>query len=74
MVLLVILAFTAQYLRVRSIYLCAPALVMPFNYLTVLLGVLIDTVIFGLHYNGYMVIGMVLASLGLFSKFALLKI
>lgn len=73
-VLLVGFAFSAQYLRVRSIYLCSPALVMPFNYVTVILGVAIDLLVFGSHYNGPIVLGMILASLGLFSKFVLLKI
>jgi drug/metabolite transporter (DMT)-like permease len=70
---LVILAFLAQYFKVKSVYMCSPALIMPFNYLTVILGLLIDLIVFDSHYNWMIIMGMALASCGLLSKFIMIK-
>lgn len=70
---LVILAFLGQYFKVKSVYMCSPALIMPFNYLTVILGLLIDLVVFDSHYNWMIIMGMALASCGLLSKFIMIK-
>jgi hypothetical protein len=67
-------AYLAQWFRVKSIFLCTPALVLPFNYLNVILGLLVDILIFNSHYNWIIIVGMGLSSAGLFSKFILLKI
>ena len=68
-----VFAYLAQYMRVRSVYMCSPALIMPFNYLTVIFGLLFDVLVFGAHYDWKSIIGMTLASAGLLSKFILLK-
>lgn len=70
--LLVLFAFLTQYLQARAMYLCSPALILPFSYFTVILGLLIDVLVFDARYNWLMVIGMIMASVGLFSKFILL--
>jgi hypothetical protein len=46
---------------------------MPFNYLNVILGLIVDILIFNSNYNWIIIVGMILSSAGLFSKFILLK-
>lgn len=69
LLLLVTFAFATQFFQAKSVFLCSPALVMPFSYFSVIFGFVIDALIFNVKYNGLMVIGMVMASVGLFSKF-----
>ena len=45
---------------------------MPFGYFSVVLGMILDVFLFNAKYNAIMVVGMVMASIGLFSKFILL--
>ena len=71
--LMTMFSFCTQYCRARSVYLCSPALVQPFSYLTVVLGIIFDVFIYGADYNLMMVAGMCLTSVGLFSKLILLK-
>jgi len=52
--------------------MCSPVLIQPFNYLGVLLGVLVDITFFDIKYNLLTYVGVGLTSLGLFSKFFLL--
>lgn len=70
--LVVLFAFLTQYLQAKAMYLCSPALIMPFSYFSVIVGFLIDLLVFEAKYNGIMMIGMVMASFGLFSKFVVL--
>lgn len=72
--IMVAFAFLAQYMKVRSVYMRSPALIMPFNYLTVVFGLLFDILVFESHYDWKSIIGMGLASTGLLSKFLLLKV
>ena len=69
-----IFAYLTQLFRTKRIYLCSPALVMPFNYLNVILGLIVDILVFNAHYNWIIVLGMILASAGLLSKFIILKL
>ena len=70
--LMVIFSFSTQYFQMKAVFLCKPALVMPFSYFSVILGFVLDTLVFDAKYNGLMVVGMVMASVGLFSKFVAL--
>lgn len=72
--LMVMFAFFTQYLFAVALYLCSPALITPFSYFSVIVGFLIDLVVFDAQYNALKVIGMCMASLGLFSKFVTLYI
>ena len=69
---MVIFSFSTQYFQMKAVFLCKPALVMPFSYFSVILGFVLDTLVFDAKYNGLMVVGMVMASVGLFSKFVAL--
>lgn len=69
-----IFSFASQYLRTKSIYMCSPALVMPFNYFAVIFGLILDILAFNSHYNATIILGMILSCMGLFSKFILLYI
>ena len=66
-------AFTTQYLRVKTFYLTSPAMVLPFSYFTVLLGLVVDILFYGAEYNLLMILGISLTSIGLFSKLIVLK-
>lgn len=66
---MVFFGFLTQYLTAVTVYMCEPALVMPFLYFTVVFGFLIDHFFFKIEYNSLKIIGMCLASLGLFLKF-----
>jgi hypothetical protein len=71
---MLVFAMGAQYTRAKAYFMCYPALVMPFNFLTIIFGLLIDILVFdSKKYNITIIIGMALASLGLFSKFIILK-
>jgi drug/metabolite transporter (DMT)-like permease len=72
MLLAVLLSYTSQYIRTWSVYMCSPALIQPFNYLGVVFGIIVDVVIFDISYNAITFVGVMLTSLGLFSKFLLL--
>lgn len=74
LILLVLFAFLTQYLQAKAMYLCSPALILPFSYFTVIMGLIIDVFVFNAKYNGLMIIGMIMASTGLFSKFLLLYV
>ena len=69
---MVVFALFNQFFRTKAIYLCTPALVLPFNYLTIIFGVFLDIFFFGETYGGLKLFGILLASFGLFSKFILL--
>lgn len=74
LVLLILFAFGANYLKTISFFLCYPAIVLPFNYLTIIFGLIIDLLVFSSKsYNILIVLGMILAGCGLFSKFLLLR-
>lgn len=60
-----------QYLTAKAMYLCTPAFIMPFNYVAVIFGVFLDYFFYDAQYNGFIIIGMLMASGGLFSKFVL---
>jgi drug/metabolite transporter (DMT)-like permease len=69
---MVIFAFGAQFLQTKAMFLCSsPALILPFSYVSVIFALLLDVFVFGAVYNGLMVIGMAMASVGLFTKFIL---
>lgn len=72
LVAMVVAAFLTQLFQTKSIFLCPPALIMPFNYVSVIVGLLIDVFVLGATYNWLMVVGLIMASAGLFSKFILL--
>jgi hypothetical protein len=61
-----------QYFLAKAAYLCSPALIMPFSYISVIVGFVIDILLFDAQYTWLMMIGMVMASIGLFSKFVAL--
>lgn len=67
-------AFASQYLKAKSVYMCSPALVMPFSYLSVIIGLILDIWIFRSHYDYFAIIGMILSCLGLLSKFVMIYI
>lgn len=74
-VLMIIFAFVSHYLKTISFYMCYPAIVLPFNYLTIIFGLIIDLLVFSSKsYNILIVLGMILAGCGLFSKFLLLRL
>ena len=66
-----VLAFITTYLRVKAFYLSSPALVLPFGYVTVVLGMSIDILVLDADYNLITILGMALTSTGLFSKLIL---
>lgn len=72
LIILVIVSFLVQLLQTKALYLSSPALIMPFGYFSVVLGMILDVFLFNAKYNAIMVVGMVMASIGLFSKFILL--
>lgn len=67
-------AFVSQYLKAKSVYMCSPALVMPFSYLSVIVGLALDIWIFKSHYDTLTIVGMVLSCFGLLSKFVMIYI
>lgn len=70
---LVLFAFGTQFLQTKAMYLCSsPALILPFSYVSVIFGLVMDVFIFDSKYNGLMIVGMIMASAGLLSKFILL--
>lgn len=73
MLLLVLFAFLTQFTQAKAMYMCTPALLMPFSYVSVIFGFLIDLIVFDAKYNGLKIIGMIMASFGLFSKFLVLE-
>lgn len=73
-ILMVIFAFASDYLRTISYFMCYPAIVLPFNYITIIFGVIIDLLVFEIkNYNFLIILGMLLSACGLFSKFLLLR-
>lgn len=62
------LSFLTQYFRIRSMYLAKPSKTMPFQYVSVVVGMLIDIFIFGSEYDIYMIMGAILTSCGLLAK------
>ncbi len=72
MLLLVLFAFLTQYLQAKAMYMSTPALIMPFSYFSVIVGFIIDVFVLDAKYNLMKIIGMMLASFGLFSKFIVL--
>lgn len=68
-ILMVIFAFGTQFFQAKALFLCKPALILPFSYCSVILGFALDTLLFDAKYNGLKIVGMVMASGGLFSKF-----
>lgn len=74
-VLLILFAFGAHYLKTISFFMCYPAIVLPFNYLNIIFGLIIDLLVFSSKsYNILIVLGMILAGCGLFFKFLLLML
>jgi hypothetical protein len=68
-----IFAFGCQFLQTKAMFLCSsPALILPFSYVSVIFALLIDVIVFNAIYNYLMIIGMIMSSAGLFSKFILL--
>lgn len=75
MLCIVLFAFGTQFLQTKAMFICSsPALVLPFSYVSVIFGLLLDVVVFDAKYNGLMVVGLIMASAGLFTKFILLHI
>jgi drug/metabolite transporter (DMT)-like permease len=75
MLCIVLFAFGTQFLQTKAMFICSsPALVLPFSYVSVIFGLLLDVLIFDAVYNGLMIVGMIMASAGLFTKFILLHI
>ena len=70
---MVLFSFLTQYTRALSVRSCSPALVQPFSYLTVILGMGLDYIFLDTDYNLLMTIGVLLASLGLFTKLIMLR-
>lgn len=70
--LFVAFSFLLQISIAKALYLSSPAVVMPFSYVSVIFGLVIDLVIYDAKYNWLMIIGMVMASGGLFTKFIML--
>jgi drug/metabolite transporter (DMT)-like permease len=69
---MVLLGFMAQYFLAKATFLCSPALIMPFSYISVIIGFVIDILLFDAQYTWLMMIGMIMACIGLFSKFVAL--
>ena len=72
--LMTVMAFCTTYLRVKTFYLTSPAMVLPFSYFTVLLGLAVDIFWYEAEYNLFMILGIGLTSMGLFSKLIALKL
>jgi drug/metabolite transporter (DMT)-like permease len=72
MCLTVLFSYSSQYIRTWSVFMCSPALIQPFNYLGVVFGIIVDVLVFDIHYNLTTFLGVMLTSIGLFSKFLLL--
>lgn len=66
---MVLFAFLTQFCLARATFMCSPALVMPFSYVSVIAGFIIDILLFDAQYGWVMILGMCMASIGLFSKF-----
>ena len=61
-------AFThfSQYFRYKAVYYASPSEIMPFGYVAVIAGIIIDYYIFHEPMNTIMVMGILLTSAGLF--------
>lgn len=67
----IILAYIANYCRVKSLFLLPPSKVVPLNYVGIVLSLLIDVVVFG-HQTDYIeIFGILLTSVGLLSHLVL---
>lgn len=67
--LFVAFSFMLQIFVAKAMYLSSPAVIMPFSYVSVIFGLVIDLIIYDAQYNGLMIVGMIMASGGLFTKF-----
>lgn len=61
--------YVTQLTRVLSTFHLKPSLVMPLSYVTVIVGMIVDITVFSANYNVYMILGAILTSCGLLTKF-----
>lgn len=67
--LLILLALVAQYMIFAATTLKKPSYTMPLGYLGILVSFLADIFYFGVKFNFLSVLGLILTSIGLLSKF-----
>ena len=63
-----VFATLTQYTRVKAVYLSQPSKIMPLQYISVIVGMLLDITVFDAKYNGLMVMGAIFTSCGLLTK------
>lgn len=69
--MLVIFAYLANIFRIKSLFRLKPSKIIPFNYIGIVLSILIDATIF-VHKSSFIeIIGILLTSVGLLSHFIL---
>jgi len=62
-----VFAYLAHYFRVKSLFLLPPSKIIPFNYVGIILSVIMDLTLFGHKTNLLEIIGILLTSIGLLS-------
>ena len=68
-ILTVFVAFMAQYTRLKAVYLVKPSDVIPFSYVGIISSLLIDIFVFDSSFNAFSIVGILMTSVGLFTKF-----
>ena len=69
----VIAGSISQFSEIKAATLNRPSATMPFSYISVIVGMLVDVLVFSSEYNGLMVLGALMTSMGLFSKLIIEK-
>ena len=65
----VIGAYIAQYSRLKAVFLVKPSDVVPFSYSGIIASLAIDIFVYDSNFNTFSIVGILLTSIGLFTKF-----
>ncbi len=68
---MIVFAYLSHFFRVKSVFRLKPSRIAPFNYIGIILSILIDITVFGHKSSFWEVIGVLLTSVGLLSHFIL---
>ena len=66
--LMVVFGYAFQFMNTRANFLKKPSLVGPFAYTSVIVGCIADILIFNVSFDFFTILGIFLASFGLFAK------
>ncbi len=64
----IVCAFGLQSLVTRAMLMAKPSMVMPFSYISIVLGCIVDSFIFNFSLDFITIAGVLLASVGLLTK------